>query len=57
VEIDHKIACGSLACYEDIVPFIKNLTQENVNSYQILDKACHKKKTALDNEIRKQCKI
>lgn len=45
VEIDHKIECGSLSCYEDIVPFIQRLAAENVNAYQILCKKCHKVKT------------
>lgn len=46
VEIDHKIECGSLANYNDIVPFIQRLTAEDINSYQILCRPCHKIKTA-----------
>ena len=54
VSIDHKIPCGSLSCYEDIVPFIKRLTEENVNGYQILCKnKCHKEKTQKEKEERK----
>jgi 5-methylcytosine-specific restriction endonuclease McrA len=45
VEIDHKIECGSLSKYGDIVPFIKRLSAENVNAYQILCRPCHKIKT------------
>lgn len=52
VEIDHIIPCGSLNSYEDIVPFIKNLTQENVNMFQPLCRPCHKLKT--DNEKLKR---
>lgn len=49
VQINHKIECGSLTCYEDIVPFIKRLTNEDVNAYEILCKPCHQKIT---NETR-----
>lgn len=45
VQIDHIVPCGSLKTFDDIVPFIKNLTQENPHSYQILDKKCHLAKT------------
>jgi 5-methylcytosine-specific restriction endonuclease McrA len=44
VEIDHKIECGSLKTYDDIVPFIKRLTAENPSDYAILCKPCHLKK-------------
>jgi len=54
VQIDHKIECGSLRCYEDIVPFIQRLTQENVDAYQILCKnKCHLIKTNLEKNKRK----
>lgn len=46
VEIDHKVECGSLSSYEDIVPFIQRLTAEDIKAYQILCKPCHKLKTA-----------
>ena len=46
VEIDHIVECGSLRTYDDIVPFIKRLTEENEEAYQILCKnECHKAKT------------
>jgi hypothetical protein len=45
VEIHHLEECGSLQCYEDIVPFIKRLTVEDVNGYSILCKLCHKEVT------------
>ena len=45
VEIDHKIEAGSLKCYDDIVPFLKRLTSENIDDYQILCKEDHLKKT------------
>ena len=41
VEIDHKIECGSLKTYEDVVPFIQRLTNEDINNYQILCSGCH----------------
>ena len=54
VQIDHKIPCGELRKYEDIVPFIKNLTKENSNSYQILCKKDHLVKTKKEKQQRKQ---
>lgn len=45
VEIDHKIECGSLSCYEDIVPFIQRLAVEDSSLLQILCKEDHKAKT------------
>jgi ubiquinone/menaquinone biosynthesis C-methylase UbiE len=45
VEIDHIQECGSLRVYEDIVPFLKRLTNEDVRAYQVLCKKCHSKKT------------
>jgi 5-methylcytosine-specific restriction endonuclease McrA len=56
VEIDHKIPCGSLNCYEDISQFIKNLTPEDPNSFQILCKRDHKIKTDKEKEERIQLK-
>jgi 5-methylcytosine-specific restriction endonuclease McrA len=53
VEIDHKIECGSLQKYEDVVPFIQRLTPENVNAFQILCKPCHKIKTDLYKQKKK----
>ena len=44
VEIDHIEECGSLSCYDDIVPFLKRLTKENPDDFQILCKEDHKKK-------------
>lgn len=45
VEIDHIEECGSLRDFDDIVPFIKRLTVEDVSAYQILCKPHHKLKT------------
>lgn len=46
VQIDHIEECGSLQGYEDIVPFLRRLTREETDAYQILCKAtCHKEKT------------
>jgi hypothetical protein len=45
VEIDHKIPCGSLKNYDDIIGFIQRLTVEDINLYQILCKPCHLIKT------------
>lgn len=57
VQIDHKIPCGILNKYDDIVPFIKNLTKENCNSYQVLCKTDHKVKTDKEKEERKNKKL
>lgn len=51
IQVDHIIPCGSLNNYEDIVPFIKNLTIEDAGAYQILCKKDHKIKT---DEEKKQ---
>ncbi len=53
VEIDHIEECGTLASYEDIVPFLKRLTKEDINAYQILCKPCHKIKSVASNNERK----
>jgi hypothetical protein len=54
VEIDHKIECGSLKCYEDIVGFIQRLTVESIDSYQILCKKCHLVKTKNSKMIKNE---
>lgn len=54
VEIDHIEECGSLRSYDDIVPFIKRLTKEGVDSYQVLCKPCHKIKTKKYKEDNKK---
>ena len=56
VEIDHKVECGSLSSYEDIVPFIQRLTKENIDAYQILCKPCHKLKTEAFRQSKKKIK-
>lgn len=53
-EINHKIACGSLNNYDDIVPFIKRLTCEDVSCYEIACKSCH---LEITNEERRNKKI
>lgn len=47
VQIDHIVECGSLNNYDDLIPFLKRLTPENPNSFQVLCKKDHKKKTEL----------
>jgi hypothetical protein len=54
VEVDHIVECGSLSCYEDIVPFIKRLTVEDVSLLQVLCKKCHKNKTNESRTIKKE---
>lgn len=57
VEIDHILPAGSLRTYDDIVPFIKNLTTEDIKGYQILCIKDHKLKTGEDNAKRKTEKL
>jgi len=45
VEIDHVVPAGSFNCYEDVVPFIKRLTEESLEAYQLLCRECHRAKT------------
>jgi hypothetical protein len=54
VQIDHKIDCGSLTCYEDIVPFIQRLTIEDDKGFSCLCKDCHQIKT---NQTRNEKKL
>lgn len=51
VEVDHIVPCGSLRCYEDIVPFLKRLCCEDVDGYRVLCKQCHQEIT---NEERRK---
>lgn len=54
IQIDHIEDVGSLTCFEDIAPFIKRLTIEDPNGFQILCKPCHQIKT---NETRNEKKV
>jgi 5-methylcytosine-specific restriction endonuclease McrA len=45
VQVDHIIPCGSLRSYEDLVGFIKRLTPEDSEAFQVLCVECHKIKT------------
>jgi hypothetical protein len=54
VEIDHVVECGSLKKYSDLVPFLKKLTVEDVNGFQVLCKPCHKEKGLLYKKEKKQ---
>jgi hypothetical protein len=53
VQIDHIEECGSLKCYEDIVPFLKRLTPESVSAFRVLCKICHQKFTNQQRQKRK----
>jgi 5-methylcytosine-specific restriction endonuclease McrA len=44
IEVDHIIPAGKLNCFDDIGPFVRRLLVER-EGYQVLCKACHKKKT------------
>lgn len=55
-EINHKIACGSLNNYDDIVPFIKRLTCEDVSCYEIACKSCHLEITNEERRNKKNTK-
>lgn len=52
VEIDHLVPCGALNTLEDIGPFIKRLTPENIDAYQILCKICHQVKTNSERKLK-----
>lgn len=45
IEVDHIEPCGSLRSYEDIVPFLKRLTIEDLNGFRVVCKPCHRKIT------------
>lgn len=48
VHVDHIEDCGSLRSYDDVVPFIKRLTMEGIENYQVLCKVkCHLTKSIL----------
>lgn len=54
VHIDHIVPAGSLKSYDDIVPFIKNLTSDDIDNYQILcKKKCHLEKSKQEKQNRK----
>lgn len=55
VHMEHKIPCGSLTSYDDIVPFVQRLTTENEDDFQVLCKVCHQKKSTAERKERK-CK-
>ena len=55
--IDHIIPCGSLRNYEDVVPFLINLTTENPDNYQLLCKKCHLIKTKKERNEKKNIAI
>ena len=55
IQIDHVIACGQLKCLEDVSGFLERLTAEGEESFQILCKPCHQKKTNQPQEAEK-CK-
>jgi len=54
IQIDHRVDCGSLICYEDIVPFIQRLTIEDDKGFSCLCKDCHQIKT---NQTRNEKKL
>jgi 5-methylcytosine-specific restriction endonuclease McrA len=45
VEVDHIIEAGSLRSYDDLAGFVERLFAEDLDSYQVLCKTCHKEKT------------
>jgi len=46
VEINHKVPCGTLKCYEDLPGFLNRLFIEDITGYSILCKECHLTETA-----------
>ena len=53
VNIDHIEECGSLRCYDDLVPFLQRLTPEDPSAYQVLCVKCHGAKTQLTRKHKK----
>ncbi|HEY8361785.1 MAG TPA: HNH endonuclease signature motif containing protein [Tissierellaceae bacterium] len=53
VEVDHIIPVGSLKSYDDIVPFLKRLTPEDVSCFAVMCKPCHQIKTNKEKNARK----
>lgn len=53
VAIDHIEECGSLRSYDDIVPFLKRLTPENKDAFQILCTEHHLEKTKEYRKLKK----
>jgi hypothetical protein len=53
VQVDHIEECGSLSCWEDLVPFIQRLTPEDINAFQVLCKPCHSQKTKAYKQSKK----
>jgi len=45
VQVDHVVPVGSLKCYEDLAGFVKRLTAEREEDYQLMCKKCHQIKT------------
>lgn len=52
VQIDHIEECGSLSSYDDIVPFLKRLTKESPDDFQILCKPHHKDKGIMYKQLK-----
>jgi 5-methylcytosine-specific restriction endonuclease McrA len=52
VQIDHIIPCGTLNCDADVAQFIRNLTPESPDAFQILCKKDHAEKTKKEKDER-----
>ena len=52
VEVNHKIAVGSLKSYNDLPGFCERLFVEDVSLLEVLCKECHKEETAWQREQR-----
>lgn len=51
VQIDHCTPCGALTSYEHLPSFVRNLTAEGPDAYQVLCKFCHNLKTKSEREF------
>lgn len=54
VQVDHIIPCGPLKSYRELPGWLKRLTPEGLNAFQLLCISCHEVKT---NEDREKGKI
>jgi hypothetical protein len=54
VHVDHRVPCGKLTSLEHLPEFVRRLTAEGPEAFQVLCIAtCHRKKT--DEEAKKSC--
>lgn len=53
VEVDHIVPCGGFDTLDDIPGFIRRMTPESPEAFQVLCVDCHRGKTLIDREAGK----